>query len=159
DDSLRLLTGGSRAGIPRHRTLRASMEWSHALLGESEQILFRRLAVFPDSFSLDAARGVCTDALLTAEDLIPTLASLVRRSLVTVDADRSARRYRLLQTVRQYASERLAEAGETTVVRDQHLAYAVALVEQEPTPDLRDEWLGRLDEERSGLRAALDWAI
>jgi predicted ATPase/DNA-binding CsgD family transcriptional regulator len=159
DDCLRLLTGGSRAGIPRHRTLRASMEWSHALLDESEQVLFRRLAVFPDSFSLDAVRGVCADAPLPPGDVVATVASLVRRSLVTVDEGSSMSRYRLLQTVRQYAGECLAEAGETTVLRDRHLAYAIGLVEQEPAPDLRDEWLDRLDEERGGLRAALDWAI
>jgi predicted ATPase/DNA-binding CsgD family transcriptional regulator len=162
DDCLRVLTRTSPIGPSRHRSLRASLEWSHALLTLAEQTVFRRLAAFPGTFSPEAARTVCGFASVDQRDVTGVLMSLMHKSLVTVVGDGSMRRYRLLEVVRQYALEHLGEAGETLTVRDRHLEYAVALVEREQTRDLLSERRGGLDlleEERGNLRSALDWAI
>src|SRR5262249_41952671 len=140
DGRFRLLTGGSPAALPQHQTLRATVDWSHALLGEAERALFRRLAVFAGGFSLAAAEEVASDELavptpsgaarprrgsLPAEAVLEALRRLVDHSLVVADREPStgAARYRLLETVREYAAERLAEAGEEETVRAHHAAW------------------------------------
>jgi predicted ATPase len=119
----RLLTGGIRGTLPRQQTLRASVDWSHELLSDAERALFRRLAVFADGFTLDAAEQVCHDEVLPTEQVLDLLASLVDKSLVqTDDGDPAATRCMLLETVRQFAIEQLSAAGELAAARDRHLA-------------------------------------
>ncbi|QNE19942.1 tetratricopeptide repeat protein [Kribbella qitaiheensis] len=150
DDRFRLLAGGR--GVPeRQRTLRATIDWSWDLLAEQERVMLRRLAVYADGFTLDAA-GEVSD--LPADEL---LGKLVDRSLVVATAGR----YRLLESVAAYSLERLAEAGEETRLRRRHAAYYVALAERaEPRLRGREQqvWLGRLDQESANLRTALDHA-
>jgi len=104
DDAFRLLSAGSRTALPRHRTLRATMEWSFALLGEREQLLLRRLSVFAGSFTLEAAESVCAGHLLEVEDILDGVAALVDKSLVVMEPGDGMARYRLLETVRQYGA-------------------------------------------------------
>ena len=161
DDAFRLLTSGSRTALPRHRTLRATMEWSYALLGSRERVLLRRLAVFAGGFTLDAAEAVCAGGELEAEDILDGVAALVDKSLVVMDAERTDARYRLLETVRQYADERLAEAGELERLRERHALFFVDFAElAEPhllggAGDLA--WLARVTAEGDNLRAAAAW--
>lgn len=162
DDAFRLLTSGSRTALPRHRTLRATMEWSFALLGAREQALLRRLAVFAGSFTLDAAEAVCAGEPLAAEDVFDGVAALVDRSLVVMDPGDAVARYRLLETVRQYGIERLTEAGEADAVREAHARFFVAFAES-AEPHLfagagNAEWIGRVTAEVDNLRAAAQWA-
>jgi len=154
DDQFRLLTGGSRAALPRQRTLRAAVDWSHALLGEPERVLLRRLAVFAGGFSIEGAEA------LGGRDALDVLARLVARSLVIAEEQDGEARYRLLETIRQYAQDKLAEAGEVAETRDRHLEWCTALVlgaEPELTRSAQGVWLARLDTESDNLRAALEW--
>src|SRR5262249_4193918 len=123
DDRFRLLTGGSRSALPRHQTLLALIEWSHSLLSEAERALLRRLSVFAGGWWVEAVQAVCgeggggiTDAVLD------TFAHLADKSLVEVETPPGAAegRYRLLETIRQYAREKLLVAGEAEAVRDRH---------------------------------------
>lgn len=161
DDVFRLLTNGGRTAVPRHRTLREAIRWSHDLLSPAEQAMLRRLSVFAGGFTLEAAEQVCAGAPLDADEVLDLLAALVDKSLVVVDAGGREPRYRLLETVRQYAAERLVEAGEQDGVRDRHAAAFVALAEAaEPHIYIVDEdaeWLVRLDTEADNLAAAADW--
>ncbi|MET7402576.1 AAA family ATPase, partial [Dactylosporangium sp. NPDC005572] len=159
DDSLRLLTRGSRGGHPRHRTLRASLEWSVALLDHEERLLLARLSVFRGGFSLDGARRVCGAAPLDPQAVVRTVASLVHRSLIAVEDRPAGRRFRLLETTRQYAAELLEDPGP---VRDRLLAFATELTGRDPfaggAPDGLGDWLDELDDERGNLGAAMDQA-
>ena len=162
DDAFRLLTAGSRTALPRHRTLRATMEWSYALLAAREQALLRRLAVFAGSFALDAAEAVCAGDPLEPEDILDGVSALVDKSLVVMEAGESIARYRLLETVRQYAHERLAEAGELDALRLKHAEYFLGVIE-ETEPHLfggEDEpgLIARLARDNDNLRAATAWA-
>src|SRR5439155_1838301 len=159
DDRFRLLTGGSKR-VARQQTLAASVEWSHDLLGERERTLLRRLAVFAGGFTLDAAEAVCAGDGIEALDVLDLLASLVDKSLVMADDDRPETRYRLLETIRQFASARLEASGETVALRDRHLAFQLrlaAVAESEMLAD--DDLVTRLEAEHDNLRAALDWAL
>jgi predicted ATPase/DNA-binding SARP family transcriptional activator len=162
DDRFRLLTGGSRTALPRHQTLLALIEWSHQLLTAVERALLRRLAVFAGSFSLEAAQAVCGEGL--GEDVLETLARLADKSLIEVDEpmDAGEARFRVLETIRQYAREKLLEAGEAEQVRDRHLAFFLDFAE-EAEPKLRGPeqlaWLGRVEREHDNLRTALGWAL
>jgi predicted ATPase/DNA-binding SARP family transcriptional activator len=162
DDRFRLLTGGSRTAMPRHQTLLALIEWSHQLLTVPEQVLLRRLAVFAGGFSLEAAQAVGGEGV--GEDVLETLAHLAEKSLVEVEdpAEAVEGRFRLLETIRQYAREKLMEAGEAEQVRDRHLAYFLHFAE-EVEPKLRGveqlTWLERVEREHDNLRAALAWAL
>jgi predicted ATPase/class 3 adenylate cyclase len=162
DDRFRLLTGGRRTALPRHQTLLALIEWSHELLSEPERVLLRRLSVFAGGWSLEAAQAVCGEEL--GADVLDTLARLADKSLVEVEAPGEATeaRYRLLETIRQYAREKLVAAREMEAMRDLHLDYFVRLAET-AEPKLRTaaqlEWLGRLDAEHDNLRAAQTWAL
>ena len=163
DDAFRLLTGGSRSSLPRHRTLRATMEWSFALLAEREQVLLQRLGIFAGTFTLDAAEAVCAGAPLEAEDILDGVSALVDKSLVAMDAGDGVARYRLLETVRQYAVERLTEAGERAALEAHHALYYLALIEGaaphlfggEEIPGL----VARIGADNDNLRAATAWAI
>ena len=163
DDAFRLLTTGSRTALARHRTLRATMEWSFALLGTREQTLFRRLAVFAGSFTLDAAEVVCAGAPLETEDILDGVSALVDKSLVTMEPGDGMARYRLLETVRQYGVERLADTGELAAMERHFAEHYLALIEEaEPTliggsnaPAL----LAQLVAEQDNLRAAAHWAL
>ncbi|WP_433473469.1 BTAD domain-containing putative transcriptional regulator [Spirillospora sp. CA-142024] len=158
-DRFRLLTGGSRTALPRHRTLRAVVDWSWDLLDDVERAVLRRLSVFAGGASPDAAVHVCgLDAPDAPEphDVIDVIAALIDKSLVMADGDTDVR-YRLLETVRVYAGERLEQAGETRRARDAHAAHLVALVERaEPELRRRDQlaWSDRLFAERDNLTVA-----
>jgi predicted ATPase/class 3 adenylate cyclase len=149
DQRLPLLTGGARDLPDRQRTLRDTIAWSYELLDETEQRLFSRLAVFVGGFTLAAGEDVC-DADLD------TLASLVEKSLVRHDEER----FRMLETIREFAHERLQESGELPAVGRRHVEFFLALAVSEGSEDQYQvsEWLGRLDPERDNLRAALDLA-
>lgn len=154
DDQFRLLTGGSRAALPRQRTLRAAVDWSYSLLNEEERQLLRHVAVFAGGFSLEGAEAVA------GRDVLDVLARLVARSLVIAEEQDGEARYRLLETIRQYAQDKLAEAGELADARARHLAWFRDLaLEAEPelTGPEQAEWLARLDTEADNLRAAMDW--
>jgi tetratricopeptide (TPR) repeat protein len=153
------LTGGDRTGLPRQRTLRALIDWSYELLTAPEVGLFRRLAVFAGGFTLEAAEAVGRDDGIDAPDVLDTLTHLVEKSLVEREA--AGERYRLLETVRQYALERLEAANETRTQRSRHLQFYLALA-QRARPQLvgpqQSEWLARLDIERENLLAAHAWS-
>jgi len=162
DDSLDLLSAGNRTAMTRQQTLRATLAWSFDLLDVDEQILMRRLAVFAGSFGLEAAEDVCAEDPLVRQEAVALLARLIDKSLVHVEEGPGDRRYRLLETIRQYAAERLADAGEREAFERRHRDWYVELAESDPTPvgDLpaRDR-LRRLDLERDNLRAALATAL
>jgi hypothetical protein len=160
--SVALSAGPRRSAPPRHQTLQASMDWSYDLLGSGERMVFRRLAVFPASFSAEAASEVCADDLIARDQVLPILFGLVGKSLVVVEEYALSHRYRLLQTVRQYAMRRLAEAGELDQTRTRHLRQALALVEQAGFGSRAEGQPARLELlsiERPSLRAALDRSI
>lgn len=150
-DSLGLLTAGSRTTDLRHRTLRATLDWSHELLSEDEQALFRCLSVFAGGFTLSAAEAVCAGDDMERGKVLDLLAQLVDKSLVLVAGrDGEQARYRMLETVRQYGREKLEEAGGETAVRRRHADFFLALAE-EAEPALlgseQGEWLKRLEVE------------
>jgi non-specific serine/threonine protein kinase len=160
DDRFRLLTGGSRTALPRQQTLQATIDWSYRLLEEDERTLLRRLSVFAGGWTLEAAEAICADASLEAWQVLDLLTRLVDKSLVLLDDGGEAARYRLLETVRQYARERLAETDEGTAVRDRHRDWCLALAERVAPGLMGSEQaalLGQLDAEGDNLRAALTW--
>jgi predicted ATPase/ATP/maltotriose-dependent transcriptional regulator MalT len=161
-DSFRLLAAGSRTAMPRQRTLHATMDWSHELLGQKERALFRRLSVFAGGFTLEAAESICAGQELQRDEILELLSRLVNKSLVAVWERGGETRYRLLETVRQYGSERLAESYEAVQFRERHAGYYLALAE-EAGPELTGErqlvWLERLESEHDNLRAAMRWML
>jgi predicted ATPase/class 3 adenylate cyclase/DNA-binding CsgD family transcriptional regulator len=161
-DRFRLLTGGARSAMARQQTLRASVDWSHELLGDDERTLLRRLAVFAGGWTLDAVERVCTGAGLERLAILDVLTALVDKSLVTVDERGTSMRYRLLETVRQYALDRLHEAGEGDELRDRHLETYLAIAER-IAPQLhvaeQPAWLEVLDLEAGNFAVALDRAV
>ncbi|HEV2238114.1 MAG TPA: helix-turn-helix domain-containing protein [Ktedonobacterales bacterium] len=162
DDRFRLLKGGSRTALPRHQTLLALFEWSHDLLSEAERVLLRRLSVFAGGWSLEAAQAVCGEGL--GEDVLETLEHLADKSLIDVATpiDAAEGRYRLLETIRQYARDKLLASGEAEQVRDRHLEHFAQLAEA-AEPHLRRAeqmaWVERLEREHDNLRAALTRAL
>ena len=160
-DRFRLLTGGARTAVRRQQTLRASVDWSHALLTESEQKLFRRLAVFLGGFDLDAAQAVAGTTDVERYQVLDQLTLLVDKSLVVAENTSGRARYRLLETVRQYAQEKLGESGEAPDARARHRDHytSVADVLNYPArPDYR-EHLQRIDDDIDNLRAAFGWSL
>lgn len=169
DDRLRLLTSGDRAGPARHQTLRAALDWGYDLLDEQERTLFRRLAVFAGSFDLGAVEAVCSGDGLERVDVLDLLGHLVDKSLVMVAREEGQRRrYRLLETVRQYAVDALGRDegvpgyGELATLGERHLDWYLALAEQEKT----ELWgttdaasLRRLELEEDNFRVALRWSL
>lgn len=162
DDRFNLLTGGMRSALPRQQTLRATIEWSYSFLSEKERILFSRLAVFTGGWTLDAAEQVCVWVNIESGEVLDLLSQLVNKSLVMAQASGNEPRYRRLESIRQYACEKLLEAGEQDYLRTQHLQYFVQLSEQAESA-LRGpkqiEWMSRLNVERDNIRSALDWAV
>jgi predicted ATPase/DNA-binding SARP family transcriptional activator len=163
DDAFRLLTGGSRTALPRHRTLRATMEWSFGLLGGREQVLLRRLAIFAGSFTLDAVEAVCAKAPLETEDSLDGVSALVDRSLIVMEPGDGVARYRLLETVRQYGIERMREAGELMMLERLHADHFLSVAEA-AAPHLfggEDEpgLIARLVADDDNFRAAANWAL
>jgi non-specific serine/threonine protein kinase len=162
DDSFRLLSAGGRTAMPRHRTLQATMDWSHQLLPDEERALFRRLSVFAGGFTLEAAELACAGEELKRDEVLDLLSHLVDKSLVTARDESGEARYRLLETVRQYGQEKLSESGETGQVRGRHAGYYLALAE-EAEPELKGAgqvaWLERLERERDNLRGAMVWLL
>jgi hypothetical protein len=186
DDRFALLTGGSRASLPRHQTLRATVDWSWQLLSEPERALARRLAVFPGGATLAAAEQVCADPApgesgpavarpaagrpavgdgLRRAEVLTALSGLVGKSILAMTeaaSDDAAPRYRMLETVRAYALERLTEAGEESVVRDALAGYYCELAETaDPLLRTADQmrWFHLLSAEQDNMNAALRWAI
>ena len=155
-DRFRLLTGGARNTMRRQQTLRASVDWSHALLTDAEQILFRRLGVFMDGFDLDAARAVAATSEVEQFQILDQLSLLVDKSLVIADEESGAMRYRLLETVRQYALEKLAETGEADAVRNRHRDHYIGTAIELESDERLIEWAER---ETGNLRAAHAWSI
>jgi predicted ATPase/DNA-binding SARP family transcriptional activator/DNA-binding CsgD family transcriptional regulator len=161
--SLDLLTRGARTADRRHRTLRATLDWGHGLLGGPEQVLFGRLSVFAGGFTLEAAESVGGGGRVEEKHVVELLTTLVEKSLVVAEESwELGARYRLLEPVRQYASEKLGEGGEEDDLRRRHALFFLALAE-EAEPGLRGprqvEWLDRLEQEHDNLRAALAWSL
>lgn len=175
DDRFRLLTGGSRTALPRQRTLQAAIDWSYKLLSEPERVLLQRLSVFSGGWTVEAAESVGSSQVAggshervppTAYCLLPAeildlLSLLVDKSLVVAETEMADPRYHLLETIRQYAQEKLDEAGDGALVRDRHLEWFRQYAER-AEPELRSSEqlvrLDRLDKEYDNLRAALQWA-
>src|SRR5262249_20225635 len=153
-------SGGARGAVRRQQTLRASVDWSHALLTETERILFRRLAVFLGGFDLDAAQALAGADGLERYQVLDQLSLLVDKSLVVAENTSGATRYRLLETVRQYALEKLGESGEADAVRSHHRDYYTAMAALLDTPGRADyeQRLEQAETEVDNLRAALGWS-
>ena len=162
DDRFRMLTGGSRTALPRQQTLSAMIDWSYNLLSEGERALFNRTSVFMGGWTLEAAEAICAGGNVDTYDVLDLLTSLVEKSLVAADGEGGKKRYRLLETVRQYARDRLMDSGERAGLRDQQLEWYLDLAER-ADPELRGpdqvKWLKRLDIEHDNMRAALEWSM
>lgn len=163
DNRFRLLTGGSRTALPRHQTLRALIDWSYDLLPQAERALLGRLSVFAGGWTLESAEAICIGEGIGPDDVLDLLIQLVNKSLVNSDRAQGAEsRYHLLETIRQYARDKLLEAGGGERVREQHLGYFLKLAEQ-AEPELRGPnqvaLLDMLENELDNLRAALEWAL
>src|SRR6266516_5608744 len=161
DQRFELLSAGARTALPRHRTLRGAIDWSYELLDDDERALFDRLGVFPADFDYAAVQSVCAADDPSGRAVLTLLPRLVDKSLVST-AGRGARRYRLLETIRTYAAERLAASGTETTIRRRHAAHYLALAEQ-AAGQLRTAgqraWLDRLTIEQPNLRAAMAHSI
>ena len=161
DQRFALLTDGSRAALPRHRTLRSMIDWSYDLLTEREQAMLGRVSVFAGGWTLASAEQVCAGNGIDATDVLEQLTFLVDKSLVVTDELAGATRYRMLETVRQYAQDRLRDSGEQGQWRGSHLACFVALgseFNKEVMGTKQQAWLARIASEHDNLRAALAWA-
>ena len=159
-DRFRLLTGGSRTAVRRQQTLRGSVDWSHALLTEPERVLFRRLAVFAGGFDRMAAEIVGSANDLDQHQVLEQLAELVDKSLVAAEEAEGATRYRLLETIRQYAAEKLAESGEADAVRTRHRDhYAVVASELARPAGDRHRQIRQVEDNIDNLRAAFQWSL
>jgi predicted ATPase/DNA-binding SARP family transcriptional activator len=161
NDAFRLLSAGSR-NVPRHRTIRETIDWSFRLLSETEQVLFRRLAVFPATFSLEAAEAICGDGVVDRDAIFDLLSALVDKSLVVCDRTAGKARYRLLETVRQFATEKLVSADERDRFRAAHAEHFFALAgDAEPrlfAGHVDAGVITLIDDEIANLRAVIDWA-
>src|SRR6266542_3179413 len=162
DRRFALLTDGSRTALPRHRTLRSTIDWSYDLLTDVEQAMLRRVAVFAGGWTLAAAEHVCTGEGIEKSDTIGLLTSLADKNLVITEEHEGATRYRMLETIRQYALDRLRESDEEARWRNRHFAWVLALAEESyeqlvgPQQSL---WIDRIARELDNFRAALRWAI
>jgi predicted ATPase/class 3 adenylate cyclase len=162
DDRFRLLTGGSRTALERHQTLRAAIDWSYNLLSSTEQVLFYRLSVFVGGWTLEAAESVCEGGSVRSEEVLNLLEQLIHKSLVIKEEEHGESRYQMLETIRQYAQEKLVLAIEKQDICNSHLKYFLKLSEQ-----IEAEWVGArqgecvalINKEHSNLRSALEHAI
>jgi non-specific serine/threonine protein kinase len=157
DDRFKLLTSGSRTALPHQQTLRALIDWSYLTLNETEQNVLRRLAVFAGGWTFEAAESAVGEI-----EAMDGLSGLVNKSLVNVEEKEGESRYRYLETIRQYAMEKLSESGDAINARDRHLAYFMGYIRQAEenfgTPQ-RLEWLDRLEVEHDNIRSALSWVL
>jgi len=156
-DRFKLLTGGSRTALPRQQTLRALIDWSYDLLSEEEQTLLRQLSVFAGGWTFEAAEAICSDL-----DVLNLLTQLINKSLVMVDEQENSTRYHLLETIRQYARDKLLEARESEQVRNRHLDFFLKFAEEAETymnGPQEMEWRTLLDTEYDNLRTALEWGM
>lgn len=158
DDRFKLLTGGSRTALPRQQTLRALIDWSYDLLSEGERALLRRLSVFAGGWTFEAAETICSNV-----DVFEHLPQLVNKSLVTVNDEGDEPRYILLETIRQYARDKLLESGEGEGTRSRHFTYYLTMAET-AGPELRKrehelEWVIRLETEYDNIRTAVEWGL
>jgi predicted ATPase/DNA-binding winged helix-turn-helix (wHTH) protein len=162
DDRFGLLTGGRRTALPRHQTLRATLDWSYDLLTEEERELLCRLAIFPAGFTLEGAVAVSGKSELGGGAVANGVASLIQKSLVMVEAPGARPRWRLLETIRSYALDKLANRGERDAIARGHAAYYCVLfehAEDEAATRSRAKWLADYAPEIDNIRAALDWAF
>ena len=162
DDLFHLLTRSRRTAISRHQTLRSTLDWSYQLLTPVEQIILRRLAVFLGRFTLGSAIELATDPSIPRGDVLDAVGGLADRSLIMVDASRGTTLYRLLETTRAYAGQKLAESEEGPAIARRHAIHFLALFEPaeadwEAKP--REQWLETYAVPIDDLRAALDWAF
>ena len=161
DDRLRLLAADGHLEVARHRTLHAALDWGHALLDDRQRQLFHRLSVFAGGFELATAEAVCSGPGLEPDAVGDLVFDLVERSLLQPDTGRlGPDRYTLLESVRQYAAERLRGSGERAAIAERHAAWYLALArraEREERGRDQDGWLDRLERDMDNLRAALDW--
>ena len=161
-DRFRLLTTGARTALPRQQTLRATLDWSYDLLCEDERVVLRRLAIFPGSFTVEAASAVASDERIDRHAVVDLLSQLVSRSLIIADTGAETTRYRLLETTRAYALEKLDESGETAPIQRRHADFFADFFDpalddrlDNPTAAWRAKYLPELD----NVRLALDWAL
>ncbi|MFP3562790.1 ATP-binding protein [Paraburkholderia sp. SIMBA_030] len=165
DDRFNMLTGGNRTALPRHQTLKATLDWSHAMLDDAERTSLRRLGIFVSSFTIDAAVAVVSDGALRELDVIAAVSGLVEKSLVVRCVKRGKARYHLLETTRAYAMQKLEDNGEQRVVTLRHAHYFVALLEREaltradPASGFSDGWHCQMRALLDDLRMALGWAL
>ena len=161
DDAFRILTSGARTALPRHRTLRGVIDWSHALLTLGEQRLFARLSVFSGGFALEQAEHVCAHGDIDEADVLDLVAGLVDKSLVLVESVEGATRYRMLETVRQFAREQLRALDEEETIRRRHCDFFLALAEGAERGLLGGAsnlaLIARIELEDGNLRAAAEW--
>ena len=162
-DQFRLLTTGGRTALPRHQTLHALIDWSYNLLNEDERLLLKRLSVFAGGCTLEAVEAVCVGEGVEADNVLDLITQLVNKSLVLVQrAQGQEARYHMLETIRQYASQRLIATGEGEQIRSRHFEFFLQLAEQiEPNvrgPQL-PAYLNQLEDEHENLRAALEWSL
>jgi predicted ATPase/DNA-binding winged helix-turn-helix (wHTH) protein len=161
DDRFRLLTGGRRTALARHQTLRATLDWSYELLTEPERAVLRRLAIFAGAFTLQAASMVASDGELAASDVVDCVANLIAKSLVSRDGGATVR-YRLLETTRAYALEKLTACGEFGATARRHAEYFRDLLQQPETESEtrpNADWAGDYGRRIDDVRAALEWAF
>jgi predicted ATPase/DNA-binding XRE family transcriptional regulator len=161
-ESFSFLTTGNRAALPRHQTLEAAIDWSYDLLSPAEQTLFRRLSVFVDGWTLEAAEAICSDAHIKSESVLDLLTQLINKSLIILDETQFRTRYHLLEPLRQYAKEKLVQSSESGRLRDRHLKYFLDLADTAEPHLIRPEqleWFSLLDTEYDNLRFALEWAL
>ncbi len=168
DDYLKLLSRGSRTTDPRHRSMRATLEWSQELLSGPEGVLFRRLSVFAGGWTLEAAEEVCSGEEIEEGEVLDVLSELVERSLVVTEAGHDeVPRFRMLEPIRQYGRELLEQSGELEALRSRHASYYLKLAEGEDGKEAQHEfrrarpaaWLERMDTEHANLRATLSWSL
>jgi predicted ATPase/DNA-binding winged helix-turn-helix (wHTH) protein len=162
DDCFQLLTGGRRTALPRHQTLRATLDWSYQLLPEPERVVLRRLAIFAGGFTLQAASTIAAIDEIAGSDVVDRAANLVAKSLVVADLGGATGWYRLLETTRAYALEKLTQSGEFEQVARRHAEYCRDLFERaevELQTRPASEWLAAYGRRINNLRAALDWAF
>jgi predicted ATPase len=163
DDRFKLLTGGHRTALPRHQTLRATLDWSYELLSEPERIVLCRLAIFAGGITLESASAVAADSQITAPDLVDVLANLVSKSLITADFPAQPLvGYRLLDTTRAYALEKLSQSGELQLLAQRHAQYYRDLFERaeaEWDASTTTEWLATYARQIDNVRTALDWTF
>ncbi|RKT21606.1 winged helix family transcriptional regulator [Paraburkholderia sp. RAU2J] len=165
DDRFNMLTGGNRTALPRHQTLKATLDWSHGLLDDVERATLRRLGIFVNSFTMEAAIAVAGDDALRELDVIAAVSGLVEKSLVVTRSEGGRASYRLLETMRVYAMQKLEDNGERRFVTLRHARYFLGLLEREaqsrsdPASAFSDGWAQRMRALLDDVRAALGWAL